>query len=860
MNIEAWRPHRRLAGHESDVVDLAWSTDAEDSYIATVGLDSRVIVWSGPREGAGGGGFERVKVINGHQGFVKGVVWDPIGEYLATASDDKTFKFWRVGGDWDLVKTVTKPFAASPSSTFFRRPSWSPEGAHVLSANAMSGPVFVASVIGRENWSTDIHLVGHENSVAVTAFSPRLFHDRVDKEVVVTVMALGSLDQSVSVWITGQARPILVARDVFQRQVMDLSWWVRQCQHLPRYRFLFADRSLIVNLIRSSDGLTLYACSADGHIAAFSFTPDELLRPTSDAMLQNSRETYNYTERQRLFRQSKNVRQLTNGISGGSHGTQNRPNMLVARKPGVPRAPTSGVAPPPANARSQRLDQQITRTSDGKRRIRPTLLDGGSDMSYSYDSTAASAQSVPAVESVFKEPAPPSPFGAAAEDLRSPSQLSPPRGAKRTASMSFPDGMEPESPAPSGKRIKDVGRTLGGDVQREKAGPSVALRTSDTGAAPRLLSNDVATRSALLPMPPVLNVYKVEETFGTIEVRNFDTSRPSEIYYIEPSTSKSIWMDFSSVGAHLATLTDTFSAVAFEDGCLAIYSGKGRRTSTLQLDAPCSRLESCGSFLVAILINGELRRWNTRTDSELGRPLYVLPLFASSAGLLEQDEFVHFWVHTNGLPVIMMRSEHAYTLDTSKNAWVLLCSGWYADCSPIWEGRTRGRGASLDSISGGGLSQTRRDPVRAIESEINDLVVIQRQVTGIMPARKPPQDRMNEFNATVMLKHLETRIMAAALLESPHEYKAHLLSYARKLSDEGIRNQAEDLCRSLLGPVYYNPAATEQPSSTWKPSVCGLSKRTLLHDVLRILSKGHLLLGLHGTYQELLRNVNNETY
>lgn len=46
--------------------------------------------------------------------------------------------------------------------------SWSPDGAHLLCANAMSGPVFVASVIKREDWSSDIYLVGHENSVVVT--------------------------------------------------------------------------------------------------------------------------------------------------------------------------------------------------------------------------------------------------------------------------------------------------------------------------------------------------------------------------------------------------------------------------------------------------------------------------------------------------------------------------------------------------------------------------------------------------------------------------------------------------------------------------------------------------------------------
>lgn len=110
-NVEQWRPHRRLPGHESDVTDLAWSE--EDEYIATVGLDSLVFIWSGTT-------FEKIRKIDGHQGFVKGVVWDPIGQFIATASDDKTVKVWRTT-DWGLETQITEPFAASPSSTFFRR-------------------------------------------------------------------------------------------------------------------------------------------------------------------------------------------------------------------------------------------------------------------------------------------------------------------------------------------------------------------------------------------------------------------------------------------------------------------------------------------------------------------------------------------------------------------------------------------------------------------------------------------------------------------------------------------------------------------------------------------------------------------
>lgn len=41
-----------------------------------------------------------------------------------------------------------------------------------------------------------------------------------------SVVALGGDDRSVSVWQTKSARPLIVAKEVFERQILDLSWWV----------------------------------------------------------------------------------------------------------------------------------------------------------------------------------------------------------------------------------------------------------------------------------------------------------------------------------------------------------------------------------------------------------------------------------------------------------------------------------------------------------------------------------------------------------------------------------------------------------------------------------------------------------
>lgn len=63
--------------------------------------------------------LERLRKLDQHQGFVKGVCWDPVGEFLATQSDDRTVKIWRTT-DWGLEAEVRKPFEDSPG-TFFRR-------------------------------------------------------------------------------------------------------------------------------------------------------------------------------------------------------------------------------------------------------------------------------------------------------------------------------------------------------------------------------------------------------------------------------------------------------------------------------------------------------------------------------------------------------------------------------------------------------------------------------------------------------------------------------------------------------------------------------------------------------------------
>ncbi|GAC71397.1 histone transcription regulator HIRA [Moesziomyces antarcticus T-34] len=882
VNIESWRPHRRLAGHESDVVDLAWAQD--DEFIATVGLDSKVFIWSGST-------FDRLRTIDAHQGFVKGVVFDPLGQFLATASDDKTVKVWRTS-DWSLEKSVTEPFTTSPSTAFFRRPSWSPDGSLLLCANAMSGPVFVASVVKRAQWTSDIYFVGHENAVVVTAFSPKIFVG-FDGGTHSCVVALGSLDQSVSIWVTGLEQPVLVARDVFERQVMDLSW--------------------------SADGYTLYACSSDGTVAVFNLTPDII----SDALS---------AERLEQSRAKHGVKRIRNTVGPSSNamvlGTSDRPNVLQPRKAGQAHPARASVAPVPiagsvapvrpASAKTERLQQTITITKDGKRRIRPTLIgddlapppapvaqhasetananairqhhlpamreaaggtttDGfgpGPDVNGAHtgmangsvpaNSAAMAAQSsvmIPHATAASMMPYVPvglpfgiMPKGATPEAMMefwAEFQQRFMRGKKRRADQTESDSedIEPIGKLQKGKTRSDIGRTLGGDTTRDPPGPKKVLREALTGAS-GIVENGVR-KGVHLAVPETLSVYRREEDGVTIEVRNFDESRPTEITQIDSADKdRVLWIDFGPTAATLATATASFSAVALEDATVLIYTTRGRRIGNLLLDSACYRLESNGVVLMAVTVSGLMYRWNIRSDREIHRPVSVLNVLG------EPENLVSMSVHTNGAPIVILHSEKAYTFDDKKLGWVCISDGWWAEHSEAWDGRTRSRGNEASS----------RDPVRAVEAEINTMYV--RRVHGDNPVgaqeeseddesppveMSVPEDKKSDFVIAVTLRHLEARMMAAVILDSATEYKNHLMAYAKRLGEEGIKNQAEDLIKSLIGPIYYKPE--KQQDAYWESSILGLDKRQLCGQVLQILARPRNLTSLVQPYHEILANM-----
>ncbi|KAH9977687.1 WD40-repeat-containing domain protein [Lactifluus volemus] len=610
----------------TDVTDLAWSP--EDRYLASVGLDSQVLIWSGYT-------LERICKIDQHRGFVKGVCWDPVGEFLATQSDDRSVKIWRTT-DWELEAEVRKPFEDSPGSTFFRRLSWSPDGAHITASNATNnkGFVFIAAVIARNSWTSEISLVGHENTVEVAAYNPHIFLRNPSAPVatsnICSVVALGADDRSVSIWQTKSARPIIVAKEVFERQIMDLSW--------------------------SWDGLKLYAVSSDGTLAAFDFEPEELEGIAPHSIQQQYLQKFGFSlpplpeswshtniqvspSEQRMTpppspNRSSHQPQGLNSFGASSASTGHEVvNTLIAKRNTKKRARQNFLGP-------------------GRDSNPPTSLANAS----SYHDSLSSAHPRPHLVSAVIAPG-----------------LNPDI-SESTASVHSLDGR------PSGHIFLDMAMDV----------PLIHLANTINPQPP---SGCVSSREKeIFSAPPTLTYlfFKTKDMGDDIlECKNAENGDQTEVSYVSGKTV--CWLDYLPAPAVILAATSDYCAVGMVDGSLNVYSPTGRRLMpTLTLDGTASFLSGAKSALIAITSAGMLYSWDIKKTRANFAPVSLQPLLSPNGTPHGTTSTITTLVaRPNGSPILSTTSGVTYSYDNSLCTFVKLSEPWWAEGSDAWSSRPR---------------------------------------------------------------------------------------------------------------------------------------------------------------------------
>ncbi|XP_062599442.1 chromatin assembly factor 1 subunit B-like [Saccostrea cucullata] len=138
-NKETWVTCKVFRGHLEEVYDLSWSSDSK--RIVSGSMDNTAILWDVVKE-------QKIAMFNEHRSFVQGVAMDPLNEYIATMSTDRSCRIFNLSskscvynvskmslpvpknseGNPDVKPKSFRMFHDDTMRSFFRRLSFSPDG------------------------------------------------------------------------------------------------------------------------------------------------------------------------------------------------------------------------------------------------------------------------------------------------------------------------------------------------------------------------------------------------------------------------------------------------------------------------------------------------------------------------------------------------------------------------------------------------------------------------------------------------------------------------------------------------------------------------------------------------------------
>jgi protein HIRA/HIR1 len=741
--VENWKVLRRLIGHDNDVQDLGWSYDS--SVLISVGLDSKIVVWSGHT-------FEKLKTLSNHQSHVKGITFDPANKYFATASDDRTIKIFRFTSpapnatthdminNFVLEHTIAEPFKSSPLTTYFRRCSWSPDGNHIAAANSVNGPVSSVAIVNRGAWDSDITLIGHEGPVEVAAFSPRLFSNQpigpantdssgFSTGPLVTVIACAGQDKALTVWNTSTSRPLIIVQDLASKSISDLGW--------------------------SPDGQILFSTSLDGSVIAVVFETGDLgyvaRIEENDKALQKfgaGRKGVGVIEDVsglRLEERSKaselrGAEGRMGALMGDASVQSPGPSAAVVNGNGAdkPSGSTFSTAVPgptvngssaqqqeqstsaqPADSTASRVEamkQRVTITKDGRKRVAPLLVSssgtGQSSLPQSQLMAAASnGTQNDAPQSILdlSKPYDGLPRGGLAAMLLGNKRKVVPLDAdeeehlhKRTNTggtggvvpimINGVDGVEPASATAQAHGVVPTPEYLRPAV----VNPSMAVSQVRL-AVPKIRSHILRSlnRGSVASANKESNGANGVEEVGNLsddvilEAKNPALFRdPARISATKRGVT--LWQDFLPRSVILVTGNKNFWSAACEDGSIYVWTPAGRRLlNALVVEAQPVILECRGWWILCITAAGMCYVWNIKTLSSPHPPVSLAPVLEIAIHSLGSHAtsapgVTSAHLNSGGYIIVTLSNGDGYAYSPTMYVWQRMSEAWWAVGSQYW--------------------------------------------------------------------------------------------------------------------------------------------------------------------------------
>jgi protein HIRA/HIR1 len=325
------------------------------------------------------------------------------------------------------------------------------------------------------------------------------------------------------------------------------------------------------------------------------------------------------------------------------------------------------------------LQQKITITKDGKKRVAPMFL--GSSANAPIASSMPASKLVPS-QNISSE-------NTRTLDLSTPSAGLPRGGMPTTIIGNKRKAVEPPEEDDKTTQVNGVPKDIPGI-------PSV-LR-------PAIVSPASTVSQVRLGVPRVMSQfdYSAGEKSGMLlEARNGSgQANPSRITL---SKGKSIsWVDYLPRAVLLMTGNDIGYAAGCEDGSIITWTKTGRRLlPPIILEAQPCFLESQGQYMLCLTSVGMLHIWlhpalfrnfnlrNLKTRTSPHPPVSVASILDSASLSLTEPigsaNITNVGITRAGHPVITLGNGDAYTYSRDMFTWLRLSESWWAVTSQYWD-------------------------------------------------------------------------------------------------------------------------------------------------------------------------------
>ncbi|XP_046386509.1 protein HIRA isoform X2 [Ischnura elegans] len=296
-----------------------------------------------------------------------------------------------------------------------------------------------------------------------------------------------------------------------------------------------------------------------------------------------------------------------------------------------------------------------------------------------------------------------------------------------------------------------------------------------------------------------------------------------------------------------ASVGPKVAAVAMEDGVMHVFecgsgsslSGVGgcRPFPPVVLPAPAARLSISGSFLMAVSTTGGVSVWDTSKNKVVISNVSMMPIMRADSG--QKVTILSCTLMQNGCPVVSLSTRKAFMYSVDLGSWLMLGNAG----DPIQQSSshlTYVRSVERDSAS---------LPLHSVQSHIRGSSLQSGRAVQCLPASALSSSSTGP--STCILSFMELQLTSCKALQSAAEYRLWLLAMARFLVQEGIEWKLRLICDELMGPAHKHAGF----SKSWESHILGISKHSLLKEILTVMGSNLKLQRLYTEYSDQMEVI-----